>query len=237
MKILIIGGLHGNEKLGLDLAKSLKDKPINNIDSAFGNIEAITKNCRYIKQDLNRSFPGNINSVDYEQRRAAQLLKIASKYDIVLDFHGTSCPNNNCCFLGENANSNLYNVAEAIGLKRVIVADYDCINKYALNCLSIEISIGSKLDNVDYWYDQIIKLSKIVNFNNKPNIQKFRFVYRITNEDRDQYNLTEKKLIAFKQLNLSLAKKLGVTSPAYPIFINDKFTPYNYGGVLYKIEN
>jgi len=33
-----------------------------------------------------------------------------------------------------------------------------------------------------------------------------------------------------------LAEKMGVKTPAYPIFINDKFTPYNYGGLLNKIE-
>ncbi len=29
-----------------------------------------------------------------------------------------------------------------------------------------------------------------------------------------------------------IAKELGVDSPAYPIFINDKYTSYNYGGLL-----
>jgi pyoverdine/dityrosine biosynthesis protein Dit1 len=138
--------------------------------------------------------------------------------------------------LGERANDNLFSIAGLLGLKRVIVADYDCINKYAANCLSIEISLNSKLNNSEFWYEQIFKLSKLVSFEKKPNIQKYRFVYRITNEDRDKYKLTDKKLIAFKRLDASLAKNLGVASPAYPIFVNDKFTPYNYGGVLNKIE-
>lgn len=235
MNILVIGGLHGNEKLGLELANLLKRRPIENVSSVLANKEAIAKNCRFIKQDLNRSFPGDIKNIDYEQRRAAQLLKLASKYDIVLDFHSTSCPDNNCCFVGEDANNNLYDIAGQLGLNRVVIADYDCINKYAVNCLSVEISINDKLDDLEFWYDQISKLSKLTNPETKSNIQKYKFVYRITNEDRDNYNLNNKKLTAFKELEIQLAKKLGVTSPAYPIFINDKFTPYNYGGILNKI--
>lgn len=235
MKILIIGGLHGNEPLGLDLAKLFKDKSIKNVSSILANKKAIAKNCRFIKQDLNRSFPGDMTSKDYALRRAAQLLKIAAKYDVVLDFHNTSCPNNNCCFLGETANDNLYNIAGLIGLNRVVVADYECINKYATNCLSIEISFGSKQNSLEFWYDKISELSKLVDCNKKFDIQKYKFVYRITNDDRDKYKLSNKNLRAFRCLTVALAKKLGVASPAYPIFIADKFTPYNYGGVLNKI--
>lgn len=236
MNILVIGGLHGNEKLGLELVNLIKRRPIKNVSSVLANKEAIAKNYRFIKQDLNRSFPGDIQSVDYEQRRAAQLIKLASKYDIVLDFHSTYCPDNNCCFVGENANNNLYDIAGLLGLNRVVIADYDCINKYAVNCLSAEISINDKLDDLEFWYNQILKLNKLTNIETKINIQKYKFVYRITNEDRDKYNLDDKKLTTFKKLDIQLAKKLGVTSPAYPIFINDKFTPYNYGAVLNKIK-
>lgn len=236
MKILVIGGMHGNEKLGIELANLFKLKLIDNIDSVVANEEAVAVDSRFVKQDLNRSFPGDIYSEDYERRRAAQLLDIAENYDVVFDFHNTGCPNNNCCFIGETANTNLSNIVSFLGLKRLIVADYDCINKYANNCISIEVSINDKLDNLKFWYDRIFELSKLKVCRSNIEIQKYKFVYRITNDDRDRYKLADRKLKAFEPIDAILAKNLGVKSPAYPIFINDKFTPYNYGGLLNKID-
>ena len=68
-------------------------------------------------------------------------------------------------------------------------------------------------------------------------VEKFRFVYRMTLEDKSRLNLERENLRAFQSIDLKLAEKMGVKTPAYPIFINDKFTPYNYGGLLNKIED
>jgi hypothetical protein len=57
----------------------------------------------------------------------------------------------------------------------------------------------------------------------------------MTLEDRDTLGLEARDLRAFRRLPIEVEQKLGLTQDAYPIFIADKFTPYNYGGVLYKI--
>jgi len=235
MKILVIGGMHGNEPLGIDLVRMFKDKKVNNIDAVFANEEAIKSKCRFIKQDLNRSFPGKSQSKLYENKRASYLLKLCKKYDLVLDFHNTHCPANDCAFVGELANNNLYTTASYFGLNKVIVADYDCINKYAPNCASIEISLVSKFMDTDLWYNRISKLSNMDKSRPVVKINKFSFVYRMTLEDKDKLDLPNKNLKAFKPISKSLAKKMGVKSPAYPIFIGDKYTPYNYGGLLNKL--
>ena len=77
MKILVIGGMHGNEMLGIDLVKSLQENPLENIDSVLANEEAIKINKRFVEQDLNRSFPGVKSSDIYEQQRPIELLKCA----------------------------------------------------------------------------------------------------------------------------------------------------------------
>ncbi len=186
-------------------------------------------------QDLNRSFPGNAKSKVYEPKRAAQLLKLTKKYDVVLDFHNTYCPNNDCGFVGETANKKLYEVAWLLGMDKIIVADYDCVNKFADNCLSIEISLDSPLNKPDIWYERIKQLSILERFSTKPEIELYCFVYRMTLEDKDKLGLDKQKLEAFKPMDGELAKAMGVKAPAYPIFIGDKYTPYNYGGVLNKI--
>ncbi|MEI7632505.1 MAG: succinylglutamate desuccinylase/aspartoacylase family protein [bacterium] len=236
MKVLVIGGMHGNETLGIEVVKLFKNNSVNQVDTFLANEQAIKNDCRFVGQDLNRSFPGDKDSANYEIGRAAQILELTKKYDIVLDFHNTYCPNNDCAFVGQTATQLLDSVAVFLGLKKVIIADYDCINKFAPNCLSVEVSVDSQLNKPEVWYDKITQLSRLDNLiYETSDLEKYRFVYRMTLDDKDKFNLTSKQLRAFKPISNNLAIKLGVTTPAYPIFVDDNFTPYNYGGLLTKI--
>lgn len=234
MKILVIGGMHGNETLGLEIVKLFLENPTEAVDTLLANEQAIEANCRFVKQDLNRSFPGDSKSAQYEQRRAAEILKIAKKYDVVLDFHNTYCPDNDCGFIGETASDTLIDVAWVLGLDKVIVADYDCINKASNNCLSVEVSLDSKLNSAILWYERIATLARIDSITARTNVQKFRFVYRMTIEDKERLELGAQDLRAFQPLSKELSSAMGVAAPAYPIFIGDGFTPYNYGALLSK---
>lgn len=235
MKILVIGGMHGNETLGLEVVKLFQSEPVLAVDTLLANEQAIEANSRYVGQDLNRSFPGDSTSMEYEPRRAAEILERARKYDVVLDFHNTYCPENDCGFVGDTANDNLTDVAWVLGLNKVIVADYDCINKAADNCLSVEISLDSPLNDAKLWYERISLLSRLEIFTTKPSIQKYRFVYRMTTDDKERLKLDKQNLRAFQPLDSELVGAMGVSSPAYPIFIGDSFTPYNYGGLLNRL--
>jgi hypothetical protein len=162
-------------------------------------------------------------------------MKLAQGYDVVLDFHNTYCPDNDCTFVGEGGGQLLDRVAGLVGLTKMIVADYDCINKYLPNCISIEVSMSSELNDANYWYEKIRQLSEVASLPATADLEKYRFVYRMTLEDRDNLGLEARDLRAFRRLPIEVEQKLGLTQDAYPIFIADKFTPYNYGGVLYKI--
>lgn len=235
MKILVIGGMHGNEPLGIALVKKLQKENIKNIDAVFANEKAIQKNVRFIKTDLNRSFPGKEKG-SYEMKRAKELIDLCKNYDLVLDFHNTHCPKNDCSFIGENSNSTLINVSSYFKLKRIIIADYDCLNKYAPNCISIEISLTSQEMDNDIWIKRLKKLADLdlKNLKKKGNVQTYKFVYRMTLEDKERLQLQSQNVKAFRKIKSKLAKAMGVKSPAYPIFINDAYTPYNYGGLLNK---
>jgi hypothetical protein len=236
MKVLIIGGMHGNEPLGVEVVKRLQQQPIKNVDTVLANEPAIAQDCRFVGTDLNRSFPGNSASKEYERRRANELMKLCSQYDVVFDFHNTHCARNDCGFVGETANQSLYDLSAWLGLKRIIVADYDCINKYAPNCLSVEISLDSPRMNIESWLDRISELASLRTLPKAMDIEKFRFVYRMTIEDRDNLQLPDKNLRAFEPIEKRLATAMGVSSPAYPIFIADAYTPYNYGGLLNRLN-
>lgn len=235
MKILVIGGMHGNETLGLEVVKLFQSEPVLAVDTLLANKQAIEANSRFVEQDLNRSFPGDGASEEYESRRAAEILERTKVYDVVLDFHNTYCPENDCGFVGDTANDNLTDVAWALGLGRVIVADYDCINKAANNCLSVEVSLDSPLNDAKLWYERISLLSRLEEFTAKPDVKKYRFAYRMTTDDKERLGLDKQGLRAFQALDSELADAMGVPSPAYPIFVGDNFTPYNYGGLLNKL--
>lgn len=239
MKILVLGGMHGNEPLGLKVVKRLQDSPIPNVDALFANERAIKADKRFVAFDLNRSFPGDSASANYEWQRAAELLQKSKDYDIVLDFHNTHCPDNDCGFVGQTAGKSLYDLAGWLGLGRVIVADYDCINKYAPNCISIEISLSSELCRSDLWCDLIAGLARreLAELDTGTQIEKYQFVYRMTLDDRDRLDLQTKNMRAFQPLEESLASAMGITAIAYPIFIADAYTPYNFGGLLAKKDD
>lgn len=236
MRILVIGGMHGNEPLGPGVVKLFQENPVADIDAVLANEQAIVADRRFVEQDLNRSFPGDKTSKLYELRRAAELLAQTEGYDLVLDFHNTYCPGNDCGFVGEAAPQSLLDATWALGLERVVVADYDCINKYATNCVSVEVSMDSPLNRPVIWYERITLLARLNDVVTKEKIMRYRFVYRMTQEDREVYELDKQGLRAFQPMPSDVADKLNLKIPAYPIFIGDKFTPYNYGGVLYEIE-
>lgn len=234
MKILVIGGMHGNEQLGIDVVKLFEKSPVSGIDLLLANQQAITVNTRFTGADLNRSFPGGDGG--YESKRAKEILEITKDYDVVLDFHNTYCPENDCGFVGEAADNQLNDVAWFLGFKNVIVADYDCINKYATNCLSVEVSLSSPLNQPELWYQRIYSLSRLSRLEASGSVDRYRFVYRMTLEDRDRLNLDQQNLKAFQPMSRKLAADMGLSSPAFPIFIGDRFTPYNYGGVLNLLD-
>lgn len=231
-KFLVIGGLHGNEPLGLEVCKKLEKIKITNIDILYGNKKAIRDNKRFIEQDLNRVFPGS--NASYEGRRARQIMKICEDYDFVIDFHNTNCPGNNCGFVGGSRWQAAANLAAYLKLKKLIVADYDCVNKYVKNCLSVEISLGDRLCGADYWVGALSKLSR---FNPKKNYGKmelYKFSYRITREQQNKLRFPRWK--AFGRMPNRDLVKLGLSGRYYPIFVDDAYTPYNYAGLIQKLK-
>ncbi len=232
MKILIIGGMHGNEPLGIEVVNILQNS---NVDTLLANRRALAQNARFVKTDLNRSFPGRSGSADYETNRAAHILRRCRNYDLVIDFHNTHCPDNDCSFVGEGAAQLLYDASAYFGLRRLIVADYECLNKYAPNCISVEVSLDSPKMNAAWWAEKIIALSKRASIAQAKKLELYRFVYRMTLKDRDRLCLDNMNLKAFQALDKTVAAELGVENPAYPIFIGDSYTPYNFGGLLNKL--
>jgi Succinylglutamate desuccinylase / Aspartoacylase family len=214
-KIIVIGGLHGDETLGIDLVNLIRKKPITGIDAIFGNPMAASVNARYIDLDLNRVFPGKLDGC-LEEARAYQIMKMVRGYDLIIDFHNTKSDHNDCGFVGEEFLKETLQLSLGMGLNRIVVANYDCINKFLPNCLSIEISYSSDLNNADYWHDKLASLS-CTNIQGKSldNLQLFKFIDRLDGTQSKRFNLNFKSFESISRqdkLNLGISEELDIFS-------------------------
>lgn len=234
-RFLVIGGLHGNEPLGLEVCRQLEKLNLPYIDVLYGNPQAIKKNIRYIEEDLNRAFPGKASG-SLEAKRALKIMEVCKNYDFVIDFHNTHCPDNDCTFLGSRS-PGAYQLASFLGFDKVVQADaYDSINKYVTNCLSVEVSLSSPLCNASDWVDKMVGLK---DYNPKEKYgrpQTYEFVYRITREEQYKFNFP--KWEAFRAVPKGDLRPLNLKASGviYPIFIDDAYTPYNYAALIRKMS-
>jgi len=91
-KILFILATHGDESFSIDVLKKIESnypKAVYGYDWVIGNEKALKEKVRFIKTDLNRSAPGRDDSSSYEEKRVAELIRLANKYKYVIDIHGT----------------------------------------------------------------------------------------------------------------------------------------------------
>jgi len=112
-KILIIGAVHGNEKVGAEIIeKKIRSLKKNNIKGIIANREALKQEARFIKEDLNRIFPGKVNG-NHEEKIAYRLTKKIKNFDYLLDIHSFSCRSEPFAILtGKTKNHFLVSVTE-----------------------------------------------------------------------------------------------------------------------------
>lgn len=90
MKIILNILTHGDEKIGLKVAKEIEKLNINknNLIIHVANEKAFKLKKRFVEQDLNRSFPGKKDG-NHEQKIAYKISKIIKSADVVIDIHST----------------------------------------------------------------------------------------------------------------------------------------------------
>jgi len=89
--VMVIGGIHGTETAGWMVAEQLIQLTVVNgtlVVIPRANKPAIARNARYIKHDLNHSFPGRADGTG-EQRLAYEIMQAIGRYDcsLVLGLH------------------------------------------------------------------------------------------------------------------------------------------------------
>lgn len=171
-KILIITATHGDEDFSIPLVKKLSSNY--EFDWIVANKRALRAGKRYINSDLNRSGPGRIDGL-YEERRAYQIIKLASKYNSVIDIHGTTSQTGLFIILSDPCWKNI-EFSKEIDLKKTVLwpslSETGPLTQFIPR--SLEIECGPK-DNESVGNQLYRTLEKFLN-NIPPKIEKEYFI-------------------------------------------------------------
>lgn len=121
--ILFITATHGNEQDGVKVMQRLEQElPSEEYCYSWiiANEKAYARNQRYSEQDLNRSAPGDSKSSVYEVRRAAEIIELSKKFDIVIDLHGTKTDSGIVTIVPYPSKENI-ELAKSAGLDRNVI--------------------------------------------------------------------------------------------------------------------
>lgn len=147
-KVLLIAATHGDERLGVDIAKELKKGSLSNdFDFIIGNPKAFQLYKRFIEVDLNRIYPGRKDSVIYEEKRAWKIINIARKYLYIIDIHESSESNDTFIIVPKGNIEDCYTLLELVGVKKVVLwpstfgRKTGPIAQYLNNCVEIEFGM------------------------------------------------------------------------------------------------
>lgn len=89
-RVAVVGGIHGDEPAGEVIVERLIDEldvDAGTVQLVIANEPALEAGKRYTETDLNRAFPGDIDSDDYEKALAVRIYDILEGADATLALH------------------------------------------------------------------------------------------------------------------------------------------------------
>ena len=221
-KILITGGLHGDEPTGVEVASYfLKNKL--GVKGLVCNKKAITMHKRFTETDLNRSFKVK-TPISYEERLAVVLSKTVYKYKIIIDIHNTRASGTTCAIVVNKPNNLQLMLAKYFGFNKLVVMppSGSLISLKPSSSISIEVAN----DAVKKYSTKMIvdKIANLPSFDvgkfNKEVIKTYTFVNKVLAVTLDNLGLTKDGFSNFKKLTNDQANRLGLDNAHYyPIFL------------------
>lgn len=154
----IVGSIHGDEPCGKKAIERFLEsdyeikKPVKFI---IANEEALEHNVRFLDTDLNRSFPGDIDSEKHEERLAAKIMEEV-KGTKVLDLHTTrSYPEPFANF--SNLNDTEISLIKAAGVKNAVLFSEDSGSLHKkVDGIVVETGYQQTEEAVENAYDIIV---------------------------------------------------------------------------------
>lgn len=118
--IAIVGAVHGNERVGVNVIKRLGKRVDGKyVTSLIANKEAYKNNVRFINQDLNRSFPGRAGG-NYEEKLAFDINRKIKAFDYLVDLHSFSFNGSPFAILTKRSKAH-FQLAEKLGIRKVVL--------------------------------------------------------------------------------------------------------------------
>lgn len=117
--LFFVTAVHGTESIGVKALSSLSKK-YPSIRWIIANEKALEAGVRYLKNDMNRSAPGDIESTDYEYRRIAEVLNACKNYKYTIDIHGTVAETGIFTIITRASVQNI-NFALSLPLKKIVI--------------------------------------------------------------------------------------------------------------------
>ena len=238
--LLIVGAVHGDEKVGVEVIKRLgKVIDKKKVFGLIANHKALAKQVRFIDSDLNRSFPG-ANNGNYEQKLANNLLKKIRRYAYVVDFHSFSCKSEPFAILTKKSEEHFL-LAESLGIKKIILMSSELASGRSLiDYCTCGVSVEAGKHNLEATYKRATNyglkaLERLRSFKaysvKKNRVEYFEVVgilFKKMNEEIEE-SITNFKLVYKGEIIARDGKRL-IKSPYsfYPVLAREK----SYSNIL-----
>ena len=143
-EVVVIGGVHGNEKSGIRAVRRLREADLNlqrGVAFVLANPAAIEAGKRYLDSDLNRVFPGDPDG-DREERIAARLCEFVDGRT-TLSLHGTESEPTPFALI-HSAQEREFDLASQLPVPHVV--DHWGVNEQTITVcgFSVEIELASE---------------------------------------------------------------------------------------------
>lgn len=225
-KILITGGIHGDEPIGIEVAKFF-EKGRNSILGLVCNPKALRENKRFIETDLNRSFGVN-KPISLEENRARKISEIVKNFDLIIDLHNTKACGTTCAIVVNKPNDLQLLLAKYFSFDKVVImpSSGSLISKKPNKSISLEVADDSlKKFSGKFFIEKIEALNERlgVSDNLKKCLRIYSFINRVQKTTLERMSIKKTDLSNFKKITNAQNKKFCLgKGDYYPIFLKDK---------------
>ena len=141
-KVVILGGVHGDDRLGVEVLTYYFKKPNPLLQLMLGNYQAVEKGQKFIDFDLLKAGKGDITcSTSIEKCRAGEIHEVLSQYDYAVDVHGSHV--NEDLLILTNDDPETIKFAQTLGVERGIVIPKD---NYLIESVKHNVTLIKKVE-------------------------------------------------------------------------------------------
>lgn len=221
--VLFTVGVHGDEQLPVKVVKT----KLKQDEYLICNKKALRNNIRFIKSDLNRSFPGKINGV-FEEKLPIKLIPHI-KDNFVIDIHTARCKTEPFIILTK-LSSKHFCLIKKTGLSKIVIMNQKFgAGKSLIDFAKVGISIESGSERSQKTIKVINQIIDTVKNTKKYNNQKFE-IFKVFNilQKSNPKEFLNKKICSFKLIQsdsqvTNLGKKFNFDF--YPILARSRNYP------------